>query len=366
MACKILFALLFFLPFVTLPFGTSHFETPKVVVAEIGIIILFIVYFLSKKKGKAVAEVWIGSILILLSFYHLIFSNTQVTLLGNSFRWQGAFLLWLLLGFSFLSQRLSLPKVSPVVFISCLILHVYFAVFGSLNNEGRSVGSIGEPNALAATVIFLWPWMLASKKAADKKVRQIIFVILALAVTILIIFLSGSRSGIVALGIQLAFLISYKLFKLRLLYAAFLASLLFLSSLALPFFNTETVYENRTEIWKSALISGYEHPIFGNGFGNTEIALKIMNKKLQNGIQGYYVDSSHNFLLDFWVQGGFVGLSCIVFLLYRSIRMSVEKNRWHVLLIFFGVVTVMLFNPASVVTLIQFWWTIGQSLKRIS
>jgi O-antigen ligase len=141
------------------------------------------------------------------------------------------------------------------------------------------------------------------------------------------------------------------------------ALILLLFSLIPPIVDKHTLYENRGEIWRTALYAGYEHPVLGWGFGNTEVAFKDYNLKLYNNLRGYYVDSSHNFVLDWWVQGGVVGLTLLSLLLLDAFKgYMYAKNRQYLVLLL-GVITVMSFNPVSVVTLVQFWWLIssGQS-----
>jgi O-antigen ligase len=137
-------------------------------------------------------------------------------------------------------------------------------------------------------------------------------------------------------------------------------------ALSLPFLDRETVYENRTDIWKSALLAGYEYPVTGWGVGNAEVAFKEYNTRLYNRLQGYYVDSSHNFILDWWVQGGVVGLGLVVLGLWDAGKRYIVSHDRHRLLLLLGIFTVSLFNPLSVVNLLHFWWLIGHGLGTVS
>jgi O-antigen ligase len=123
------------------------------------------------------------------------------------------------------------------------------------------------------------------------------------------------------------------------------------------------VYENRGEIWRTALIAGYEHPILGWGIGNTEEAFKIYNKKLYTRTQGYYIDSSHNIFLDWWIQGGIIGVGLMAVLLIDTLKSFFRKRDTFSVTLFLGLLSVTLFNPVSIVTLVQFWWLIGQGIK---
>lgn len=182
-------------------------------------------------------------------------------------------------------------------------------------------------------------------------------------VAALVIFLTGSRSGMIGLGLQLLFIGVYHAKKVSMNVALLICVVLLGISLILPFIQKKERYEDRADIWRTAWEAGLEHPIFGGGFGNTEKLLHDASINLNNTITYQYVDSSHNVFLDFWVQGGIIGVSAIVYLvvgiIFRFIR---EKNIVGILGLL-GVLSVMSFNPVSVVVLIEFWWLLGQSTK---
>ncbi len=290
--------------------------------------------------------------------------SSQNTFLGNAFRGQGILLLWCLLLFAFLVSNLKNITI-PLWFIPALLfLQLIASIFIEVK-EGRAIGTLGEPNALAAFGIFVWPFMLSSEKRKDKgeklNYKQISLIIISLLLTILLIIFSGSRSGLVALGIQIIFLFVSRFISLG--KAIIITLLLLLISLIPPILDTETLYENRGEIWTTALYAGYEHPLTGWGFGNTEVAFNEYNEKLYNRLRGYYVDSSHNFVLDMRVQGGFIGLVILILLLYETARKFIRSKNKVYLVLFWGLLSVMSFNPVSVVTLIQFWWLMGEGMR---
>ena len=131
-------------------------------------------------------------------------------------------------------------------------------------------------------------------------------------------------------------------------------------SLFLPFVEKSGWYENRAEVWHTALVAGTLSPIFGHGFGNTQSNLHQTSLILNNNIQYQIVDSSHNLVLDFWVQGGFLGVACLVLLLWGGVGGLIKHQAKLELTAFLGIFTVMLFNPVSVVILVYFWWLISQ------
>lgn len=362
MAQAIAIALLFLLPYVVFPVGVTPFETPKVLIAELLIATLVIA-----KATRTQLKTFIQNniffllflLLLLFSLFHLVFQPTSIAFFGNQFRMQGVFLLWLLLALAFASTEVRLKKMPVWTITLLLTVHLFAAIFIITTTDGRAVGTLGEPNALAAIAIFLWPFLwLSQKESRLSAILQIVSMLLAVC----IIYISGSRSAMIAFVIQNIFLLLGLSRVLSFGKTVIVSLLLFSLSLLLPaVIDRQTVYENRTEIWKTALFAGYEHPIVGWGFGNTEIALKEYNQKLYNRLRGYYVDSSHNIFLDWWVQGGYIGLSLFVVLLYCTFRIFIQQKDIVKLSLFLGLLTVMSFNPVSVVVLVQFWWLIGQA-----
>ena len=125
-------------------------------------------------------------------------------------------------------------------------------------------------------------------------------------------------------------------------------------------------YENRAVIWPTAFKAVLLNSLAGGGFGNTEVRLRKIIKQEHNSLIGYYVDSSHNLFLDWWVQGGVVGLGIFVMLCIIAIKNFYIKQRTFELLLFLGLVTVFSFNPLSVVSLVQLWWLIGQGFSKLN
>lgn len=357
--------LLFFLPLLVFPYGISFFETPKVFIAEILIGIIVIVYFFKHKFETNLKQLLLLGTLGFLGLIHLAFYQGELTLFGNVYRLQGVFLLLNLLVFSYISSKFSLEKVPFwVYFISLFTLGLSTLILEP-NRLGRAVGTLGEPNSLAAASLFIWPFLLFTLKKY--------LLIFSLFVSSFIIYLSDSRSGIIALFIQLIFLILIKFLKISTFKASLVGFLFILLSLTLPFLegqikfseNYQNLYkfEDRLEIWKVALFAGLKNPLIGGGFGNIESLIRESAKSLNSDIQYQYVDSSHNFLLDFWIQGGILGLGVILILIYFVLKNLINANKIKELTLILGVITMMLFNPVSIVTLIHFWWLIGQGFR---
>lgn len=349
----LLIFLLFLLEFVVLPFGTSQYEIPRVIVAESLIIIFFFSKLLNKnfsfkkiKKDKLI----ISSVFLLLSLIHLIFFRSEITFFGNIFRLQGVFLLWNLLIIYLFSENLVPKQIGALSFLA-LVGQLFFAVITPFNSSGRAVGTLGEPNSLAASIIFLWPFVFLLNK-------NIFIKIFSVVCASLIVFLTSSRSGMFALIFQLLFLVLNNQFKLETKKILIIVLVLIALSYVLPFFEVFP-YESRREVWISSFSAGLSKPIFGFGFGNAEGAIKKSSTILNLPIQRNYVDSSHNIFLDFFVQGGLIGLLTFVFAIRVFLKNALKQKKVINLVLFIGLITCLSFNPVSIYLLIAFWWLLG-------
>lgn len=355
------FILLFLLPFTVVPFGVTQFENPKVVLAE-GLIILLLLSRLFQ-TGSILdlgrKQIVIYLLIFAVTIFDLIFLNTSVSFFGNAFRLQGIFLLWLLLLFSFIVTHVSLSKAPWWVFAFLLYVQIGLSLFLPINESGRYVGTFGEPNALGGFALFVWPfaWFAVKEENVKSKIGKTLLIV----GVITILYLSGSRSAAIGFLVQMLFLVIQKLgFNIK--KAAVVCLIAIVLSLSFPFFEKKP-YENRVEIWSSAVSAGLERPILGHGFGNTEIALQKAAKKLKLPIEDVYFDSAHNIFLDWWVQGGIIGLGLLLTLVFISIKNFVIYQHKRELVLTFGLLSVLVFNPASVAGLLAFWWVIGRGFE---
>lgn len=352
------FILLFLLPFTVAPFGVTQFENPKVVLAEGLIILLLISKFFQTGSildlGRK--QIVIYLLIFAVTIFDLIFLNTSVSFFGNAFRMQGIFLLWMLLLFSFLSSHVRFSKTAWWVFALLLYIQIGLSLFLPINESGRYVGTLGEPNALGSFSLFVWPFAwFAIKRRSGKSIIAKALLILGV---LILLYLSGSRSATIGFGIQLLFLVIQKL-GLDIKKAAVICLIIMASTFVFPFFERNP-YENRVEIWRAAVSAGWAKPILGHGFGNTEIALQKAAAELKLPINDVYFDSSHNVFLDWWVQGGIAGLGLLLLLIFVAINKYVIMQNGRELVLLLGLLTALSFNPASVVGLLAFWWLIGR------
>jgi len=363
---SLIFFVLFFLPLVIFPLKLSPYEKPKVIIFELAVQLLIVILLITKKvifKKVSLSLLFILALIGLISIYHLLFSHSTLTLFGNPIRFQGTFLLWHLMAFSAISSFVMVRKIPALVPIASALLLLAGALYLNTNINGRAVGTLGEPNALAAVAIFIWPFIFFAEKL--KKQISIFAKLAGVVFTLEIIYISQSKSALVALLVQIIFLLLIKFVRLPMGKALTIALILMLSSLILPFLDKSKIFENRLEVWQVSLKTAWQKPMLGWGFGNVEYALEKTAKSFNyNFVRYQYVDSAHNLWLDWWIQGGFVGFAAIAYLVLKSLFNLAEKNNLREIMAFLGIITAMSFNPTSIVTLAAFWWLIGQGFSQ--
>lgn len=345
--------LLIILPLVVATWGVSQFETPKILLAEAGIQILIFYSILIKRQRWNLRNWYVLSIAALgiISLIDIVFLRTEISFFGNQFRLQGIFLLWHLAAFSFFTRQISLKWIPKIFFlIPILLLLGLIPIFGN-NPSGRAIGTLGEPNMLAATAIFFWPFLMPKK----------FLMTLGLLSGTLVMIFSRSNSGIIALGMQILFLMLTYRVKIPIKFSLLICIVLLVMTLGLPFVDKREDHEDRASIWKISGQAALEQPFLGYGFGNVEEAIR--KQATQNGsvLKDVYVDSAHNFLLDYFLSGGLAALGAIMVLVAGTFREFVRMRKVREIVLFLGVLTMMSFNPSGVSTLLAFWWLVGRS-----
>ncbi len=322
----ILNLLLFILPFIFIPTSSLNFEIPKVILAEVLIEFLFLILIIRNKFPKKVFQ---KKLIIPLVAIFVLSLNPSGSFFGNEFRLQGIFLLWNLILLAIIASVLKINFLNKKYLKYILIALFLIGLALGFTIDARMVSTIGEPNALASYVIFLFPFSLN-------------FILSAI-----IIFLTGSRAAVIAFTIEIIALFLIKR-KINIRKTVLTCFILILLSLIFPFLEKNR-FENRSEIWQTAVSQGIKSPFIGNGVGNITLGPRI--------------DSAHNIILDWWVQGGIIGLIAFLSLIYFTIVNFINKKQTTYLISFLGLITTLLFNPASIVNLIPLFWLIGVSFN---
>lgn len=349
--------LLFALPFVILPFGTSQFEIPKVILAQIAIELLIVCCLLQKKTPNLQKLALVGFlVLFTASLLSMFLFPTPIAFFGNQFRLQGLFLFWHLLLFSLFAKHYLLQKVSPKFLVLFLLVQVGGVFFFGANDAGRAYGFLGEPNALASVAVFALPLLFINR---GKRV----FISLGVVLAAIILLTSGSRSGVIAAFLEMLFLFLAQKFPKRVVPIFICSALLFAAFLSITFFYSDP-HESRVEIWHAALLAFIAHPVIGGGVGNAEVLLHQGSLQFASFLSARYVDSSHNIFLDVLIQLGIIGFLAFLSLLVISFRTFIKSKNIVSTSILIGMIVVLSFNPGSVWELVVLWYLIGSGVTQ--
>lgn len=240
-------------------------------------------------------------------------------------------------------------------------------VLGS-NSAGRWIGSLGEPNALAAVIVFIFPFVFLNFK---QYWLRAVFGVLAL----IVINFTESRSALIGLSLELLFFVSLRLFKSKILPGVFICSIIFALSLFLPLIGTKYFlqttnnprnyqFEDRSNILQVALVSGFNSPIYGSGIESIQNNIHETAKALNSEIQYQVIDSAHNILLDYWIQGGGIGVILLVILVVLAFLNQGQYNLYLEAAVLIGLIPVLSFNPMTASVLDGFWWVLGRSFVK--
>jgi len=239
----------------------------------------------------------------------------------------------------------SLIKISVVIssVISLLAVIQRFASLGVLiPQQGRVYATIGNPAFLASYLIFnifftgylIFISLAQGQKFMNWRVFSWSGFLLLQPIAL---FLTGTRGAFVgfSVGVILClifFVLFYPAKNIRKYFLAVLAAIMILGGSVFAFRNSvfvrsnpdlnriasitikDVTAQNRLILWQKAWASWQERPIFGWGPENYEVAI---NKYFDARLLPYeaWYDRAHNFIFDYGVAGGWVGLAAFLSLI---------------------------------------------------
>lgn len=354
--------LLFFLPLLVFPFGVSPFESPKIIIALLGIEFLAVAVFYYKLQPKistlsaTIPIIYVA--ILLLTAVHLILYGFTDAFFGNIYRLNGIFLLGHLMVFALITSRIPIKRHS-FVYLAVLTILFVSCFFILPNKADRIIGTIGEPNSLAVAVNFLFLTALFFSPGKNKLIMLLIFII-----AFAILLLTRSSSGILAFLVQLMFLFIVKKFNRPWLFAVCVCLLFIIPAIVYPILEKPKFYEDRAKIWSVCFNAGLQKPLYGHGFGNTDKAVDTFSRQNQNILNFQKVDSCHNLFLDWWITGGIIGLILIMALIISSFYHLAMSGNLILASLLIGVVTASLFNPLNINGQLFFWYLLGQGFGK--
>jgi len=252
---------------------------------------------------------------------------------------------WLV--FQFL-KREDLPKVIWALAFSGLFVSshtIIQKILGNVTPDGRVIGLFGySPNYtalyLAPIIVLLTTYNL--QLTTKKKIWKVIVSGGLLVVSLLAIYFSGSRGGLLAVAAGLAiFFITYFWSWIRgRLSAKIMIAILCLMALYTTwvFFRPDfsaslgsgrvvTSNNLRWQIWETTLELGAKQPILGVGLGNFQNAFGELTQNRGNFPE--YITpmalTPHNLFLGLWLSTGILGLFSFIWLMALFYRQAIKK-----------------------------------------
>lgn len=265
------------------------------------------------------------SFIYILSFFISIILGHN--LYGNSNKLQE--------NFSLISRFLALAGIvtSIIAILQFFNLESFFPFIKDMGRYQRPFANFAQPNNMATfLIICLMSCLYLYQK---NKNNTIIYFSVSLIICIGIV-LSQSRTAFLSVIFIVAYLFycnKYNFYRINFYFLFFyflffIFLFLFLPELSQYIFKILDINSvelvnivrktqndsSRFEIWQQMILAISKEPIWGYGWYQTEVA-SLMS--LSEGLTNYWVNSAHNFVLDFIIWNGF--LIGIPFLLYLVI-----------------------------------------------
>lgn len=271
----------------------------------------------SRETLFVVRRNWSLVALVLLAFISCLWAQTPSLVLQDSVAICGTTLLGIALAVRLsLEEQLRLLswlfRIMSVLSLACIVLLPSYGISGSVAHEWQ--GIFGYKNVLGSIMAMsiLVEWQLPAHTLFSRTLSR-----LALVLSAVLLFFSGSMTPVVALGGSIVLIEIYKLAtRLRIpLYATVLAILLMVSSGMVLGAKSEAIagalgrssdLTGRTVIWSWVVSFIHERPILGYGYwgfwgGRTAASTEV------DRATGTMVMYSHNGYLDTLLSLGIVG-----------------------------------------------------------
>lgn len=328
-------------PFINL---NGIYEGYKVLFFWIGSFGLF-VYWLIKKKKKILDKINIWdyfywSWISILAISSILSSDPLNSIIGGSYRHQGVILfisLWIVgKTFGLLSKKeknFFSKTISYFLVLQSLIIFLQL-IFNKGLVFGRPMGTFGEPNAVAG-YLALGSFFVSN--------------IYILLIVLLAIFLSGSRSGLIAFFVILFSTLNIsKKVKTILLITLGILLLIVWQSRQLPEIGPYK-FEDRLVFTQLSMESIYKKPLLGYGAESGEVVFDKAFKDKEIDLGNFMVDRSHNLFLDIGIWSGLVGLILFATYLFGNIYTLFRLRETKKLYGIFAFLVFSLLQPLGVV-----------------
>jgi len=234
-----------------------------------------------------------------------------------------------------LLERLLLTLVLSATLSACLALWQYRS--GTELIMGRATGGSLDPNELAAVLVAgLLNALALAARARHWTAKCLLFA--AAAVMVWALFASGSRSGILALGVAaLAIAIFWpgaaRFLLPGLVLCLFVVGWFLLDSPVLERFQELALFGGsqhieRLDLWRLAIRAIQEYPVLGLGLSNFRYSSTQLQFDTPEINQTFYENAVvHNAFLEVWAELGSVGIGLFLFLVLSTLYRLWGKMR---------------------------------------
>ncbi len=351
-------------------FVKIQFHDFKTNIFEISVFISLILTILSLFSTKPRNTIKLGSIwafLFIFSAAVAIFLSNDLTKAVGIFKgWFFVPYILYLLIINIFSKK-DFPKIAGAILLSALLVSVWAIMqkFGVrhffsnqndselqsfLNRQNPRVFSIFEsPNYLAmflAPIIFISLMLFRSLKKINLK----ILVLIPVAVLIITLYLTDSRSGMIALLVSAAFLsIKFLLKKQNLIRYILLIFIILITGNAIYYFMKIDIHPSsetgRQKIYSYSTQMVKAHPILGVGLGGYVESLANTARNDKEFLVYFLPDAlhPHNLYLAIWLNLGLAGMILFIILLAKFfINISEEFDSDFNVIIFSAILTILI------------------------
>lgn len=228
----------------------------------------------------------------------------------------------------------------PKIFIGLMASGIFVAIFTigqkilhHTTADGRVIGIFGySPNYVALYLAPITVLLIAYGLSLMAKKQYLFATICYLlsAISLLAIYFSGSRGGMLAVGTGLGVFLMVNFWRwirqrfssqiivaILILMALYTAWSLFRPDFSASAGRVTTSNNLRWQIWQASMELGAKHPILGVGLGNFQNAFAKLTAERGNFPE--YITpmalTSHNIFLMFWLSTGVLGLAAFIWIL---------------------------------------------------
>ena len=234
----------------------------------------------------------------------------------------------------------SIDKIYKVLFLACVGCGIYsfFTVMSGTFESGRlEFGSMFDANDLAFFVLCFIPLNLIFI-SKDNKLLTRILCLTALLLGIVLIFLSGSRGGMLALGFAFSAILFRKTISVKKGFKIFavIAGALMLSVSSIDTDRLMTLFTlkqdynftaegGRLDLWGIGIKAMLENPLTGVGVGSFPNAVGNQRKRLDADTQAW--QRAHNSVIQIGTETGVFGLMLFLMLSWNVAKIFARTSR---------------------------------------